>query len=493
MQRQAAALIHADGNEHLIDHPAVELCKPLTRYPSRVRVAVYTRVSDDQEGRGLAVGRQEQDCRALAGLRGWDVAYVACDNSVSAYKTNIIRPEFERMMADLEAGLIDGIVAYDLDRLARQPVDLERAIKLYDNRPGVFATVQGDIDLGSADGRTLARVMVAFANKSSMDMSRRQSRKQRQLAEQGMYGGGGKRAYGFDDDRVTVRPAEAKIIQEAANRVLAGESLTSICRSFNERGIATTSTVPWRRNTLRGLLLAPRIAGLRIYHGALVLSDDGQPVKARWEPIIDPGTWEAVREILTDPARTISRGRDSKYLLSGFLRCPCSSKMFGVYIRGARKYRCHQDWGCGRTVRMAAPLDEHITELVLRYLEREAVQVDREPADNTLDLQITESERSLAALINEWNEGRMSDAVFFAAQAKKETSLTALRRQRAKGRRSHAPTGPGVREIWANSNLSQRRAILSEVLVGVKVLAKPNSAPKKFLPEYYVPRWREGD
>jgi site-specific DNA recombinase len=460
-----------------------------------LRVAVYTRISDDDEGKGLGVKRQADDCRALAKLRGWQVAYVACDNSVSAFKTNIIRPEFERMMADLEAGLVDGIVAYDLDRFARQPTDLERAIKLYDKRPGVFATVQGDIDLGSADGRTMARIMVAFANKSSMDMSRRQSRKQRQLAELGMYGGGGKRAYGFDDDRVTVRPTEAKIIQEAAYRVLAGESLTSICRGFNERGVPATGSAPWRRNTLRGLLLTPRIAGLRIYRGALVLGADGQPVKARWEPIIDPQTWEAVRELLVDPARAINRGRDSKYLLSGFLRCPCSSKMFGVSIRGARKYRCHQDWGCGRTVRMATPLDEHITELVLRYLERQELEpVDEISAEeDVIDRQITEAERSLAALINEWNEGRMSDAVFFAAQAKKEASLTALRRQRAKRRQIHAPVGPGVRQIWESANLSQRRAILSEVLVGVKVLPKPNSAPKKFLAEYYVPLWKTDD
>jgi DNA invertase Pin-like site-specific DNA recombinase len=140
------------------------------------------------------------------------------------------------MMGDFEAGLIDGVVAYDLDRFARQPTDLERTIRLYNRRPGVFSTVQGHIDLGSADGRTLARVMVAFANKSNMDMSRRITRKKRQMAEHGIYGGGGKRAYGYDADRVTVRPDEAKIMQKAAQRVLAGESLTSICKSFNERG-----------------------------------------------------------------------------------------------------------------------------------------------------------------------------------------------------------------------------------------------------------------
>jgi site-specific DNA recombinase len=87
----------------------------------------------------------------------------------------------------------------------------------------------------------------------------------------------------------------------------------------------------------------------------------------------------------------------------------------------------------------------------------------------------------------------MSDAVFFAAQTKKEASLTTLRRQRAKRRQIHAPVGEGVREVWTNANLSQRRTILSEVLVGVKVLPKPRTAPKRFDPAYYLPIWREGD
>src|SRR5215203_3802205 len=161
-----------------------------------MRVAVYTRISDDDEGQKLGVKRQERDCRALAKLRGWGVAYVACDNSVSAYKTRVVRPEFERMMTDLETGLIDGIVTYDLDRFARQPTDLERAIKLFDRRNGVFATVQGDVDLASPDGRTMARVLIAFANKSSMDMSRRIKRKQLELAQHGKVSGGGWKPYG---------------------------------------------------------------------------------------------------------------------------------------------------------------------------------------------------------------------------------------------------------------------------------------------------------
>jgi DNA invertase Pin-like site-specific DNA recombinase len=95
------------------------------------------------------------------------------ENDVSAYKTKVVRPEFEALLDGLKLGLVDGVVLYDLDRFARQPVDLERAIRIFDDRPGlVFATVQSDIDLSTSDGRTMARVMVAFANKSSMDTSR---------------------------------------------------------------------------------------------------------------------------------------------------------------------------------------------------------------------------------------------------------------------------------------------------------------------------------
>ena len=104
---------------------------------------------------------------------------------MSAYQPKVIRSDFERLLADLEAGTIQGIVVYDLDRLARKPTDLERIITIYDRAPLVFATVQGDIDLSTPDGRTMARVMVAFANKSSMDTARRMARKKLEKAMNG--------------------------------------------------------------------------------------------------------------------------------------------------------------------------------------------------------------------------------------------------------------------------------------------------------------------
>jgi site-specific DNA recombinase len=289
-------------------------------------------------------------------------------------------------------------VTYDLDRFARRPTDLERAIKLYDQRPGVFASVQGDIDLASPDGRTMARVMIAFANKSSIDMSRRIKRKQLELAQAGKAERGGSRPFGYEADRKTIRPDEAETIRKLAERVPAGESLTSICRSL---GPTPTGAPQWSTSVLKRMLTNPRVAGLSVYHGTVLLDDNGEPVKAEWPAILDARTWEAVCAILLDPARDIKNGRiDRKYLLSGFLRCKCGTKMYGIFRRGAPIYRCPNLQGCGNTYRRAAPIDEHITELVLRYLEQQRVDIDQSDVNesaNSIDIAITESERSLAA------------------------------------------------------------------------------------------------
>ena len=266
-------------------------------------IGLYTRISEDIDGGRLGVARQEADCRKLASLRGWTVAGVYTDNDVSAFKVKIVRPEFERLLCDLATGAIGGVVVWDLDRFAHQPTDLERAIKLFDQRALVFATVQGDMDLFSPDGRTMARVMVAFANKSSMDTSRGVKRKHLELSRTGVPVGGN-RPFGWQADRRTLDPREAELVRQAAGDILAGLGLHTIARRWNEAGIRTTVGNPWRRGVLRQMLLSPRFAGFRVYHGRKALDETGEPVRGLFEAVLDEETWEAVVAVLTELSRT---------------------------------------------------------------------------------------------------------------------------------------------------------------------------------------------
>ena len=90
---------------------------------------------------------------------------------------------------------------------------------------------------------------------------------------------GREHARALEADRRAIRPAEAAIIRECAARVLAGDSLRSVCSDLNSRGIASATGKQWSPQTLRRMLLSGRISGQREHKGEIVAD-------AEWEAII---------------------------------------------------------------------------------------------------------------------------------------------------------------------------------------------------------------
>ena len=160
-----------------------------------VRVGIYARISSDRDGDELGVRRQEVDCERLATLKGWHIADRYVDDDISAWGGRR-RPQYERMLADIEAGVLDGVVVYHLDRLHRHPKELEEFFDVC-KAAGVtdLATVTGRIDLADPDGQFQARILGAVARKESDDKSRRIRRKHEELAEQGKVSGGGQPSF----------------------------------------------------------------------------------------------------------------------------------------------------------------------------------------------------------------------------------------------------------------------------------------------------------
>ncbi|MDT0466416.1 recombinase family protein, partial [Streptomyces gibsoniae] len=399
--------------------------RSVTRRPVPTRHGTYRATSrshrrhQPSEESRLGVARQREDCERLADLRSWQAVKVYEDNDVSAFKRNVVRDEFELMLKDLRAGLINGVIAYDLDRLARQPRDLERLIEIFDERPRLeFATVTNDVNLGTPDGRTMARVMVAFANKSSHDTSRRIKRKHLELAQQGK-DSGGPAPYGWcKDDRSKVDPEAARAIREAQREVLAGVRIGTIRTRWQAEGLGNPreGTKRMAHHGVEHILTNPRLVGFRTYHGEILYGDDGQPVMGDWEPINTVEEWEAVCAVVAErkrkhPGHSLAR----KYLLSGIARCGvCKNKIRGQNNRhwkpgskaGTYSYQCSViNGGCGKVGRMGEPTDKLIARLVLEEQREKAsasgVSVERqwpreqELADVIADIsQLVEAERS---------------------------------------------------------------------------------------------------
>ncbi|MFD8571406.1 recombinase family protein [Streptomyces sp. NPDC059639] len=359
------------------------------------KVGIYTRISRDDEGEAMGVARQQQDCERLADLRSWQAVKVYEDNDVSAFKRNVVRDEFELMLNDLRAGLIHGIVAYDLDRLARQPRDLERLIEIFDERPrSEFATVTNDVNLGTPDGRTMARIMVAFANKSSHDASRRIRRKHLELAQQGK-DSGGPAPYGWrKDDRLKVDPDAARVIREAQQEILAGVRIGTIRNRWQEQGLGRprAGTKRIAHHHVEHMLTSPRLVGYRTYHGEILTGGDGEPIKGEWEPLNTLAEWEAVCAAVAERKQQHPPGRNlaRKYLLSGIARCGlCKTKIRGQVNQrwkpGSKaatfSYQCSVvNGGCGKVARVGDPVDKLIAELVLEE-QREKAAAQGTPAE----------------------------------------------------------------------------------------------------------------
>ena len=144
---------------------------------SLMRAGIYVRIIDDRTDQHAGVQRQEADCRQLAESRGWGVVAVYEDNDLSAYRGKE-RPAYLRLLEGLKAGEIDAVVVWHLDRLHCHPKELEEFFETCDG-PGVgdLATVTGDVDLSTGDGRFQARILGAVARKESDDKSRRIRRK----------------------------------------------------------------------------------------------------------------------------------------------------------------------------------------------------------------------------------------------------------------------------------------------------------------------------
>src|SRR5690606_16433210 len=145
------------------------------------RALIYTRISSDEEGRGLGVERQEQLTRETLARQGITDVSVIVENDVSAMARR--RPGFEEVLQRIEAGEVDVLAAYHLDRLVRRLPDLSRLIDALTASPTqvrVVTVASSDIDLNTASGRLIANLLTSVATAEVERTAERQKARHRQ-------------------------------------------------------------------------------------------------------------------------------------------------------------------------------------------------------------------------------------------------------------------------------------------------------------------------
>ena len=400
---------------------------------SSMTTAIYARISSDTDLQGLGVTRQIGDCQALAKRRSWASTETYVDNDVSA-STSKPRPEYMRLLKDIRAGKVRAVVVWDIDRLTRKPAELETFIALADVHHLDLASVGGEVDISTPQGRMMARVKGAVAAHEVEQQSRRIKRKVEELAAAGLPFGGGLRPFGYDITRLGVVEVEAVLIREAARRVLGGDSLRSVVKDWNARGIVTVTGKPWSVQSLRNVLKAPRMAGLVELRGKVVGA-------AQWPAILDQATHEALRYLLLDPSRAVTiSGRPRRYWWAGMVFCGrCDKRMGASGTSARRQWRCLIDYGgCGRVTIDLHLLEPILRATVLRHASYVAIGAaggsDHAERAPILDAAIAGAESRLDGLADAFaqdDDGDGDAAAYRRASKALETRLASLRAERA--------------------------------------------------------------
>jgi len=397
--------------------------------------AVYLRVSLDATGEQLAVARQRKDCLEIMAKRGWTVAGEYVDNSISASDERKQRPGYDALCRDYEAGKFDALVCWDLDRLTRQPRQLEDWIDRAEKRSLQVVTANGEADLSTDAGILFAGIKLQVARSEVRRKSARQVAAQKQRAEMGRPAKG-VRPTGYTLAGKVIE-AEAAVVRRIFNQFTAGDTLKGLAADLAKDGITTRRGGVWSSSSVSSILRNGRYAGRSIYKG-----QDVGP--ANWPAIVSEAQFAAVQSRLDDPSRK-TRGDDTarKHLGSGLYHCSCglrvkSSSGMG---NGLNRYTCRAT--C--FYRSAKPIDDMVLRIVrgrlgLPDLKELLVQ----PVDETKLAELAAEKKQLryqlAATEGDYDADLIDGRRFRAKTDRLNARLAELRSEEAK---LVAQSGPG--------------------------------------------------
>lgn len=436
------------------------------------RAAIYCRISDARDGDTAGVDRQEKDARKLCRERGYTVAEVFIDNSVSAFSGRK-RPEYDRMMAAAKDGNVEVIVTYAADRLYRRLADLERLVtELGDIH--VETVRSGEVDLTTADGRMTARILGSVSQHESEKKGERISRAYRERAECGQFGGG-QRRFGYNGSMTELVPDEARELRQAYERIADGWSLRSVVRDLNDRDVRTPSGKPWVNQTIRSMLLRPANGGHATYKGQLFEGRGKAPA------IVDTALWAQVHAILTDPTRRLNVGAPRITLLSGIAVCGVCDGTVRASQRqhGRTTYRCYDG---AHVTRGRDKLDEYVTAAVLAFLDKNRAKIQRKArrsgtTDPNTIAEATRLRRELERLPRLLAAGELDASAFAAADAAVRERLALAEAQIAASSDRAATSAllskDDLAKAWDGLDIDGKRAVLKEVIDAVVIGRSP--------------------
>jgi site-specific DNA recombinase len=268
--------------------------------PRRLRCAIYTRKSSE-EGLDMefnSLDAQREACEAyIASQRseGWAAIREPYDDGGVSGGT-LDRPALQRLLADVEAGLIDVIVVYKIDRLSRSLMDFARLVEIFDRNQVTFVSVTQSFNTTTSMGRLTLNILLSFAQFEREVIGERIRDKFAASRKRGMWMGGYvPLGYDVRDRKLIINEAEAATVRMIFKRFVAIGSATKLAKALVAEGVRTKSGRPVDKGYIYRLLNS------RVYLGEATHKDASYP--GEHVAIIDRSLWDKVHSILQTSPR----------------------------------------------------------------------------------------------------------------------------------------------------------------------------------------------
>ncbi len=323
-----------------------------TTSTAEVRCAIYTRKSTDegldQAFNTLDAQREsaESFVRSQAGL-GWVPLPDRYDDGGFSGGTTE-RPAFQRLLRDVEAGLIDRIVVYKVDRLSRSLLDFARIMQTLEKHEVGLVSVTQQLDTSSSMGRLTLNMLMSFAE-FEREMIRERTRDKMRAARRRGQWTGGVPVLGYDvaegGGRLVVNEGEAERVRMIFRAYLETRSLSATVAEARRRGWTTkrwtSAAGKTHGDTAFGKSTLQKLLTNVLYVGRIRCGDE--VVEAEHEAIVDVDTFEAAQACLRGNRVTNGSAPKTKRtaMLAGVLRCAaCDAAMTRTATtRGSRRYK----------------------------------------------------------------------------------------------------------------------------------------------------------
>ena len=357
---------------------------------TRTRCAIYTRKSTDKglEQSFNSLDAQREACEAYVRSQkgeGWSaVPHRYDDGGFSGANTD--RPAFQRLMNDVNAGRVDAVVVYKVDRISRSLLDFSQFMDRLSRTDVEFVSVTQRFSTADSMGRLTLNMLMSFAEFEREMISERTRDKMAASRRRGKWTGGTVPVgYDVNDHKLVVNKAEAWIVRLIFERYLALKSTLKVVHELNAAGYRTKArkrkNAQTKHPSLWSVAAVTRVLRNPIFAGFIPLGDERFP--GEHQAIIDVDVFDRACRVLDShsPQRSSTRGRNPAYLLRGLLRCGrCGKPYVAASTRKAerayRYYRCEtrDKLGTGACKSRALPA-EAIEAFVLDKL-REGLRED---------------------------------------------------------------------------------------------------------------------